>query len=196
MDTNNIKKGGWSSFSPVTKEDEKIFNKAVSGLVGVKYTPELVSYQIVAGKNYRFICKAVSSTNPPREYYASISFWVNLDGEIENFNIIDLSVDDAYSEDINVDNTVGVKTGGYIAHEVITDNDRAVFEHITKSLLGVDYELKAVATQVVNGINYKFICISKIVVPYAQPELTMIEAYTKFAHSVAPVIKINKITKL
>lgn len=196
MDTNNIKKGGWSSFSPVTKEDEKIFNKAVSGLVGVKYTPELVSYQIVAGKNYCFICKAVSSTNPPREYYASISFWVKLDGEIENFNIIDLSFDDAYSEDINVDNAVGVKTGGYIAHEVITDNDRAVFEHITKSLLGVDYELKAVATQVVNGINYKFICISKIVVPYAQPELTMIEAYTKFAHSVAPVIKVNKITKL
>ena len=195
MDTKNVK-GGWSSFSPVTKEDEKIFNKAVSGLVGVKYTPELVSYQIVAGKNYCFICKAVSSTNPPREYYASISFWVKLDGEIENFNIIDLSVDDAYSEDINVDNAVGVKTGGYIAHEVITDNDRAVFEHITKSLLGVDYELKAVATQVVNGINYKFICISKIVVPYAQPELTMIEAYTKFAHSVAPIIKVNKITKL
>lgn len=79
---------------------------------------------------------------------------------------------------------------------MITDNDRAVFEYVTKSVLGVDYELKAVATQVVNGINYKFICISKIVVPYAQPELTMIEAYTKFAHSVAPVIKINKITKL
>ena len=123
MDTNNIKKGGQSSFSPVTKEDEKIFNKALSGLVGVK-------------------------------------------------------------------------KGSYIAHEVITDNDRAVFEYVTKSVLGVDYELKAVATQVVNGINYKFICISKIVVPYAQPELTMIEAYTKFAHSVAPVIKINKITKM
>ena len=42
MDTKNIK-GGWSSFSPVTKEDEKIFNKAVSGLVSVKYTPEQVS---------------------------------------------------------------------------------------------------------------------------------------------------------
>lgn len=195
MDTKNIK-GGWSSFSPVTKEDEKIFSKAINGLLGVKYTPELVSYQIVAGKNYRFICRAVSTTNPPREYYASVTFYVNLDGEIENFNILDLSVNEQYSTYNNADNAAGVKVGGYVAHEEITDNDRAVFEHITKSLLGVDYELKAVATQVVNGINYKFICISKIVVPYAQPELTMIEAYTKFAHSVAPVIKINKITKL
>ena len=88
----------------------------------------------------QIICKAVSSTNPPREYYASTSFWFKIDGEIENFNIIDLSVDKAYHEDdINIDNTVGVKTGGYIAHEVITDNDRAVFDYITKSLLGVDY---------------------------------------------------------
>lgn len=191
MDTNNIK-GGWSSFSPVTKEDEKIFSKAINGLLGFKYTPELVSYQIVAGKNYCFICKAVSTTNPSKEYYVSVTFYVNLDGDIENLDITDLSVNDVLP--YNVENYS--KLGGYIAHEVITDNDRAVFEYVTKSLLGVDYELKAVATQVVNGINYKFICISKIVVPYAQPELTMIEAYTKFAHSVAPVIKINKITKL
>ena len=29
MDTKNVK-GGWTPFAPVTKEDEKIFNKAVS----------------------------------------------------------------------------------------------------------------------------------------------------------------------
>ena len=63
-------------------------------------------------------------------------------------------------------------------------------------MYGVDYELKAVASQIVNGINYKFICISKIVVPYAQPDLVMMEVYTKFAHSVAPIVKVNKITKL
>lgn len=193
MDTQKV--GGWTPFAPVTKEEEKIFNKATQGILGVKYTPEQVSHQLVAGTNYRFICKAVSSTNPPREYYASISFWVKLDGEIENFNIIDLSVNEQSSED-NIDNAVGAKIGGYVAHEYITDQDKAVFEYVTKDMYGVDYELKAVASQIVNGINYKFICISKIVVPYAQPELVMMEVYTKFGHSVALVVKVNKITKL
>lgn len=194
MDTQNV--GSWTPFAPVTKEEEKIFNKATQGIIGVKYTPEQVSHQLVAGTNYRFICKAVSATHPLREYYASVSFWVKLDGEIANFNIIDLSVNEQSTTDNNSDNAVGFKTGGYVAHEYITEQDKAVFEYITKDMYVVDYELKAVASQVVNGINYKFICISKIVVPYAQPELTMIEVYTKFAHSVAPIIKVNKITKL
>lgn len=194
MDTQKV--GGWTSFAPVTKEDEKIFNKATQGILGVKYTPEQVSHQLVAGTNYRFICKAVSSTNPPREYYASISFWVKLDGEIENFNIIDLSVNENVSEDNITNKPAGFITGGYVAHEYITEQDKAVFEYVTKDMYGVDYELKAVASQIVNGINYKFICISKIVVPYAQPELVMMEVYTKFAHSVAPIVKVNKITKL
>lgn len=191
MDTNNIE-GGWSSFAALTKEDEKIFNKAIEGFVGTKLTPEMVSYQIVAGKNYCFICKAESVTHLAREYYASVTFYLNLDGEIENLDIVDLSV----NETLPLGNEAANTAGGYIAHEIITDNDRAVFEYVKKSLIGVDYDLKAVATQVVNGINYKFICISKIVVPYAQPELVMIEVYTKFAHSVAPTVKIKKITKL
>lgn len=191
METQKV--GGWTPFAPVTKEEEKIFNKAIQGIIGVKYTPEQVSHQIVAGTNYRFICKAVSATNPPREYYASVSFHITPDGNIENFNIVDLSIDESSSA---ANNAVGFKTGGYVAHEYITEQDKAVFEYVTKDMYGVDYELKAVSSQVVNGINYKFICISKIVVPYAQPELVMMEVYTKFAHSVAPVIKINKITKL
>lgn len=194
MDTQKV--GGWTPFAPVTKEEEKIFNKAVQGIVGVKYTPEQVSHQIVSGTNYRFICKAVSSTNPPREYYASVSFYIKPDGEIEDFNIIDLSVNEISSTDNNTANGFGAKTGGYVAHECITEQDKAVFEYVTKDMYGVDYELKAVASQIVNGINYKFICISKIAVPYAQPELVMIEVYTKFAHSVAPIVKVNKITKL
>lgn len=190
METNLV--GGWSSFAPVTKEDEKIFRKAMQVHPGANFTPEQVSTQTVSGKNYRFLCKAVSSTNPPREYQALVSFYVNLEGEISNRHVKDLSVDE-----VGMDNVGGyARFGGYVAHEEITEQDRAVFNYAVKDLLGVEYNLKAVASQVVNGINYKFICVAKVVVPYAQPELVVIEVYTKFRHSVAPIVEIKNITKI
>lgn len=118
MDTQKV--GVRTLLASVTKEDEKILNKVTQCIIGVKYTLEQVSHQTVACTNYCFICKAVSSTHPQREYYPSISFWVKLDGEIENFNIIDLSVNEQCSID-NIDNTFGAKIGGYVAHEYITD---------------------------------------------------------------------------
>ena len=48
--------GAWSSFEAVTMEDKQVFNEAMEGFVGVKYTPEKVSKQIVNGVNYRFFC--------------------------------------------------------------------------------------------------------------------------------------------
>lgn len=189
METNLV--GGWTSFAPVTKEDEKIFRKAMQIHLGATFTPEQVSTQTVSGKNYRFLCKAVSSTNPPREYQAMVSFYVNLEGEILNRHVKDLSVDEA-----GMDTFGHAKVGGYVAHEEITEQDREVFNYAVKNLLGVEYDLKAVATQVVDGINYKFVCVAKVVVPYAQPELVVIEVYTKFRHSVAPIVEIKNITKI
>lgn len=50
--------GGWSPYTALTAEDRKVFDEATAGLVGVKYTPQLVSKQVVAGVNYRFKCEA------------------------------------------------------------------------------------------------------------------------------------------
>ena len=50
--------GGWSPYHKLTAQDQQVFNEALKGFVGVKYTPETVSTQIVAGTNYRFRCVA------------------------------------------------------------------------------------------------------------------------------------------
>ena len=50
--------GGWSAYHKLTPQDQKVFDEALKGLVGVKYTPETVSTQVVAGMNYRFKCTA------------------------------------------------------------------------------------------------------------------------------------------
>ncbi|NDI97920.1 hypothetical protein GWA97_02410 [Flavobacterium sp. LaA7.5] len=50
--------GGWSAYHKLTPEDRKVFDEAMHGFVGVKYTPIAVSTQVVAGMNYRFKCEA------------------------------------------------------------------------------------------------------------------------------------------
>jgi len=50
--------GGWTAYHPLTANDKKVFEEATHGLVGVKYTPQTVSTQVVAGTNYRYKCTA------------------------------------------------------------------------------------------------------------------------------------------
>jgi hypothetical protein len=56
--------GGWTTYGALTAEDREVFNEALNGFVGVTYTPNEVSTQIVAGTNYRFKCTA---STPPSE---------------------------------------------------------------------------------------------------------------------------------
>ncbi|MEG1590332.1 hypothetical protein [Chryseobacterium sp.] len=50
--------GGWTAYHALTSEDQKVFDEAMRGFVGVKYSPKLVSTQLVNGTNYRFKCDA------------------------------------------------------------------------------------------------------------------------------------------
>lgn len=56
--------GGWTPYHDLTPKDTAVFDEALKGFVGVKYTPNTVSTQIVAGTNYRFKCTA---SIPPAE---------------------------------------------------------------------------------------------------------------------------------
>lgn len=56
--TENLVLGGWTRYQDLTPEDKAVFNEATKGLVGVKYTPEKVSKQVVNGTNYRYKCTA------------------------------------------------------------------------------------------------------------------------------------------
>jgi len=72
--------GGWTAYHPLTKEDQLIFDEALAGFVGVNYTPESVSTQVVAGTNYRFKC---SASVPPSEvvWEAIVEIYAPLTGK-------------------------------------------------------------------------------------------------------------------
>lgn len=71
-----------------------------------------------------------------------------------------------------------VMVGAYTPYSTsISQDEEKVFKAATKGLLGVDYIPLAVATQVVAGINYKFLCNAKGVYPNAPDEAAIIEIY-------------------
>lgn len=53
--------------------------------------------------------------------------------------------------------------GGWTVQETVSDENKKVLETALKGLVGCRYEPIAVATQVVNGINYIFIAKSTTV---------------------------------
>jgi len=52
--------GAYTAYrTEISKEEMNVFNTAIKGIVGVKYTPLTVSTQVVSGINYRFFCNAI-----------------------------------------------------------------------------------------------------------------------------------------
>lgn len=70
--------GGFSKYRAVTTEDLEVFTKAMENHVGVRLEPLLVSTQIVAGKNYRFICNAEAVVLYPKPYLALVDIFCPL----------------------------------------------------------------------------------------------------------------------
>lgn len=64
--------GGWSPFEALTDEDRQMFDKAMEGLVGVSYTPEKVSKQVVSGLNLRYFCYGMPAIQGAVEFPAIV----------------------------------------------------------------------------------------------------------------------------
>jgi hypothetical protein len=89
-----------------------------------------------------------------------------------------------------------LEVGGYTVHSEIGESELAIFNAAMKNHYGVDFKPVAVASQIVNGTNYAFICVGKPVVAHPIASLYVINIYTHFAHSVAPTIEVKSIEEL
>lgn len=67
--------GGWSPFEGLEAEDQEVFEEAMTGFVGVTYTPEKVSKQIVNGTNYRFFCYGKPATEGNHSFPAIVKIY-------------------------------------------------------------------------------------------------------------------------
>ena len=68
--------------------------------------------------------------------------------------------------------------GGWTPYRCgISNEAKEVFEKIVPPVIGVDYELFACATQLVNGTNYSFFCNSRVVTSDPRYDGVIIDAH-------------------
>lgn len=66
--------------------------------------------------------------------------------------------------------------GEYTAFRKIEEKEKDLFRTVM-NLQGVNYNVLAVATQVVSGTNYRFLCEAKVVIPDPVPFNALITVY-------------------
>lgn len=75
--------GGYTQQREPTAEELTLFKTAMATLDGVNYVPESVATQVVAGKNYRFVCKATPVVPNPQSFHAAVVIYQPLPGKGE-----------------------------------------------------------------------------------------------------------------
>lgn len=90
--------GAWSqpNTPEITEEARKAFDKAMEGLLGVKYEPlALLSTQLVSGTNYCFLCEGTTVTpGEPAALYL-VKVYADLQGGAEILEISGLETEEA-----------------------------------------------------------------------------------------------------
>ncbi|WP_046759077.1 hypothetical protein [Kordia jejudonensis] len=79
--------GGWTPYdTDINNKAIDVFNEAMRGLVGIKYTPIACATQIVNGVNYSFFCNAQVVGLDYNEA-VTVSVFENLSGEVRRIGI-------------------------------------------------------------------------------------------------------------
>lgn len=75
--------GGYTGQRPLQEQEQQLFRRVTDKLVGVRYTPESVATQVVAGTNYRFVCTAETIAREPETFRAEVTVFRPLPGQGE-----------------------------------------------------------------------------------------------------------------
>ena len=140
--------GGWEKpeSGEITEELQEIFNKATEKLLGVKYEAlELLETQVVAGMNYKFLANATTVVSNAEPRQVEMVIYKDLQGECTVTDITELNE---------------TLAGGWEENnQEVTEELLDIFNRGVEGTEFAEYvPTKLLATQVVSGINYKFLC--------------------------------------
>lgn len=80
---------------------------------------------------------------------------------------------------------------GWEVHDCMSADEWRVFDEATKGLVGVKYTPKTVATQVVAGTDYCFVCTTKVVSSFESDGISAVYVFKGLEESEAAVYKIE-----
>ena len=87
--------GSWAAaeVTEITPDELAVFDKAVEGLMGVKYEPVLLlGTQVVAGTNYAFLCKGTVVYPDALPYWYILYVYQDVQGEVKVLDIENLEL--------------------------------------------------------------------------------------------------------
>lgn len=156
------------------EELEPAFDEALSGYDGEELTPiTVISCQVVAGMNYRVVCRTASGELKLATVY------VDLEGKGEITDVSDFTVEPAIEKK---DGDL-VECGGWgpVVDQPAVELEKEVKEALEKAaeeLDGMKVEpLALLGSQVVAGTNYKILCRMIPVTDEPITEIHVIEVY-------------------
>ena len=145
------------------------FEKAAANMDGGELVPlNLMSEQVVAGKNYQILCAFTPATEDPITTLKVAVLYVDTEGNGEFTNIADFDLDDYVGDIAGDDNEpeedVDQMVGGwhppeYIEPAEMPDDVTKAFNSAFEGYTGSDVDpLAFVGSQVVSGSNYAILC--------------------------------------
>ena len=170
--------GGWTintnNVASLSKEDEDLFTMATASS-DVLYEPiAKVATQVVAGTNHAFLCTA--NVDGGKWYFVTV--YQPLDGDPEmigtsEFDVINYaSIGEADGEAVGA---WEVTEGGIYS---LPSDAFSAYEKASEGLVGVGYTpIALLATQLVSGTNYRFLCSGTTVTAEPVTSLYVMEVY-------------------
>ena len=167
--------GAWEKAeSPVvTGELKGLIEKAQKNLTGAGYVPvAYLATQTVAGRNHAVLCRVTRVTSDPAETYAVVILYEDTEGNVTISDVRDFGAE-TYLYD-------GDLTGGWTQPDTpeITEKAGTAFEKAMEGFTGVNYvPVALLSTQLVAGMNYRYICESTAVLPGAEMTYALVTVY-------------------
>jgi hypothetical protein len=182
-----IKLGGYSAFTSYKEAEKKVqsyFSEATKHVLGVGFIPLAVAHQLVNGINYAYFTKAKGVYPEAKDYNALVIIHVSLTEVITVTEIKSVQLIKGSGQDL---------FGGYTAFYGLSDDSPIPAILREKTGLGVGYTALAVASQVVNGVNYAIFAKAQVVYPDAIPYNAIVTLYktTEGAYSLTAIERVQ-----
>lgn len=177
--------GGWqvnTNYSQLLGEGQRdVFDKAMEGLTGASYTPiQVIAKQLVSGTNYAFLCLESMVTGTDNANYAIVTINEDPQGETEILNIKALDLNDLpVIEESKDEDLLGSweVTGSGKPGALTPESEAALSDALAKES-GVTYmPIVLLGSQVVSGMNYKYLCYGTISANVSDPVLYVVSVY-------------------
>ena len=141
--------GGWTipEGAALSDEAKAAFEKAMDGLIGVRYEPlALLGTQLVSGTNYCILCEASVAAPDARPYSTLVYVYADLQGgaELQNIVILDIGSIAESGEVQPAEAAPAALMGGWTVDRDSEAQAEGVLLHL--------------ASQVVNGTNHCLLC--------------------------------------